>query len=70
MHRENRDRDNGGRIVDEKDYVIEEVPVRHSDVLSKKATTIRTATDEITTEMPMIGENTNTERLELSQFSF
>lgn len=66
MHKENRDRDNGGKGFDEKDYVIEEAPVRQYDMLSKKATTIRTVNDEITTEMPMIQETSDTERYKVN----
>lgn len=64
MHKNNRDLING-KAFDDKDYVIEETPIRHhsrDDVLSKKTTTIRTASDEITTQMPMIEEITDTDR--------
>lgn len=61
MHRGNRDSING-KATHDKDYVIEETPGRHHDVISKKTTTIRTATVEITTEMPIIEQSSDADR--------
>lgn len=73
MHKENRELHHA-RPFDDKDYVIDEVPAQHlphADILSKKATTIKMATEEITTQMPMIEKSSDAERyLFIGKFYF
>lgn len=64
MHKENRELHNAKQF-DEKDYVIDEVPLLHvsnDDQLSKKTTTMRTAVEDITTQMPIIQHTSDDER--------
>lgn len=68
MHKENRQLHNA-KPYDEKDYVIDEVPSHHlpnRDAVSKKTTTMRTATEEITTHMPIIAQTSDGERYFIS----
>lgn len=64
MHKENRDLNNA-KPFDDRDYVIDEVPSQHlsrADILSKKVTTMQMATEEITTQMPIIEKSSDAER--------